>query len=386
MKGFEEVLVYIIIFLLLFSLKNKKNNNIYFFLLLIFTIMRFDVGWDYRWYYSLATRYEFREFSLFMKLDEILEYISNNSSKGFDSWNFYRIEIINKVFYKIIWNLRLDPQFIIVIYGFFTLYFIKKGLDNEKIYTKNTWLFYYTFPLMWFSHISIMRQGLAVSVVFYAYKFIKRREFVKYSIFILIASLIHKSAALMIVLYFLYNLKYIMNISVYLFGLLTAPIMKHIVIYIITNFNIPILIKYRYFILNKIGDGGTKIFWIMLLVYILILFGILLDKNLYKKNKFLITIVLSGLYIYIGLIDFGHAGPRLAAYFLIFLLYLVPWIEQILKKIKVSINIISISLFIIMLLTLYVDINGVVRRQFVPYYFYKGIETVDLNGKWVNES
>lgn len=380
------MLIYILIFILLFSIRSKRSNNIYFFILLIFTVIRFDVGWDYRWYYSLATRYEFNEFSIFMKLNEILTYISTNSSKAFDSWNFYRIEIINKIFYKIVWCLRLDPQFIIVIYGFFTLYFIKKGLDNENIYTKNAWLFYFVFPLMWFSHISIMRQGLAISIVFYAYKFIKKRDFIKYSIFIVIASLIHKSAGLMIVLYFLYNLKCVMNRSIYLFGLLIAPILKYIVIYIITNFNIPILINYRYFILNKIGDGGTKIFWIMLLLYILILLGIFLNKNLYKKNRFILTVVLSGLCIYIGLIDFGHAGPRLAAYFLIFLLYLVPWIEQILKKIKIPINIISVPLFIIMLLTLIADMNMVVRSQFVPYNFYKGIENINLSKKWVNEN
>lgn len=379
------MLIYILIFMLLFSIRNKRSNNIYFFLLLIFTIMRFDVGWDYRWYYSLATRYEFNEFSIFIKLNEILDYIRNNNIKAFDSWNFYRIEIVNKIFYKILWQLRLDPQFIVVIYGFFTLFFIKKGLDNEKIYTYNAWLFYFCFPLMWFSHISIMRQGLAVSIVFYAYKFIKKREFIKYCIFIIIASIIHKSAGLMIVLYLLFKYKYLINRYMFILGLLIIPIIKDVIIYVISNFNIPIIINYRYFILNKIGDGGTKIFWIMLTAYILILFSIFLDKSLYKKNKFLIITVMAGLYIYIGLISFGHAGPRLAAYFLIFLLYLIPWIENILKKFKLSKNIFSISLFIIMLLTLFVDINTTVRNQFVPYIFYKGSKKINLSKEWVNE-
>ena len=209
------MLIYILIFVLLFSIRSKRSNNIYFFILLIFTVIRFDVGWDYRWYYSLATRYEFNEFNLFMKLDEVLNYINNNSDKAFDSWKFYRIEIINKIFYKVIWSLKIEPQFIVIIYGFFTLFFIKKGLDNEKIYTNNTWLFYFSFPLMWFAYISIMRQGLATSIIFYAYRYIKNREFLKYLIWVIIAFLIHKAAGLMIILYFLYNLNYLINRWVY---------------------------------------------------------------------------------------------------------------------------------------------------------------------------
>ena len=379
------MLAYILIFFLLFFSKSRKSNNKYFFILLIFTIMRFDIGWDYRWYYSLGARYEFNELSIFIRLDEILNYMNNNISKAYDIWNFYKVEIINKIFYKIIWFFKLSPQFIIGIYGFLTLFFIKKGLDNEKIYSKNAWLIYFCFPVMWFSHVSIMRQGLAVSIIFYSYKYIKNREFLKYCIFIIIASFIHKTSGIMLIFYLLYNLNYIINRWMYLLSLIILPAVKYIVIYVIINYNVPILWKYRHYILTKAGGGGTKTVWIMMLLYVLILFGIFLDKKLYKKNKFIITMVMSGLYIYIGLITYGHAGARLAAYFLIFLLYLVPWIEQILRKMKISKNVISISLFIIMLLTLYTDINGVVRRQYVPYGFYKGIGVVDLNKKWVSE-
>lgn len=368
------MLIYILIFVLLFSIRSKRSNNIYFFILLIFTVIRFDVGWDYRWYYSLATRYEFNEFNLFMKLDEVLNYINNNSDKAFDSWKFYRIEIINKIFYKVIWSLKIEPQFIVIIYGFFTLFFIKKGLDNEKIYTNNTWLFYFSFPLMWFAYISIMRQGLATSIIFYAYRYIKNREFLKYLIWVIIAFLIHKAAGLMIILYFLYNLNYLINRWVYVCGLLTAPIIKYFILYVVTNFNIPILQNYRYFILNRTGDGGNKIFWIMLLVYFLILIGVFFNKTLYKKNKYKITIVILGLYIYIGAISFGHAGPRLAGYFLIFLLYLIPWIEELIKKMNIKKDILGFLLFVIMILTLYVDMNPAVRSQFIPYQIYTGIK------------
>ena len=104
------MLAYILIFFLLFFSKSRKSNNKYFLILLIFTIMRFDIGWDYRWYYSLGARYEFNELSIFIRLDEILNYMNNNISKAYDIWNFYKVEIkdtgkgIKKEDLKHIWD------------------------------------------------------------------------------------------------------------------------------------------------------------------------------------------------------------------------------------------------------------------------------------------
>lgn len=360
--------IYIIVFSLIFFLKNDKRVNIFCFTVLtLFTILRFDVGWDYRWYYHLAGRYDFEKLNLFIKLNEILEYIKIYND--WESWQFYRIELINKILYLISWKIKLPPQFVIIFYGFFTLFFIKKGLDKEKIFTKNAWLIYFCFPLMWFSHISIMRQGLASSLIFFGYRYIKKEKFFKYCFIVLMASLIHKTSFIMIILYFIYKLKNFLNRKLYIILLITVPFFKTIVLYIIKKYSIPLINSYKYFIFDRVGDGGTKIYWIMLLLFLLLIFSSFLFRELYLENKYLISIVIFGLYIYISLISFGHVGPRIAAYFLIFLLYLVPYIENILNKINLPTNLIGISMLIIMLLTLYVDTHGIVRTQFVPYKF-----------------
>ena len=51
---------FFIFFLLLLPLKKQHINNWCFLLLLIFTIIRWDVGYDYRIYYSLANSFEVR--------------------------------------------------------------------------------------------------------------------------------------------------------------------------------------------------------------------------------------------------------------------------------------------------------------------------------------
>ena len=93
---------YYIMYGLLYFL--KKNR---FFLLVLFTCLRYEVGGDFQWYYNLALK--------------------------IDMWQYERIELINKMFYTIIWELNLPAQSIIVIYGFLTMYFIQKGFNYKRL-------------------------------------------------------------------------------------------------------------------------------------------------------------------------------------------------------------------------------------------------------------
>lgn len=362
----------------MFFLKNKKKSHkLAFIIILLFTAFRFNVGFDFETYYVLATKNEFKELSLFMELDEILRYIQNNI-KNEIAWIFYRIELINRVIYMLIWKFNLPAQIIIIFYSFFTLFLIKKGLDNEGIFSKNVWLIYFAFPQMWLSHVSIMRQGLATGLIFYGYKYIKQRKFLKYCILVFIATLVHKSAGIMILLYPLQISLHFFNRIVYLLLFLGIPIIKNIIFYLIISFDIPIVKEYKYFILNKVGKGGEKVFYIMLVLYFLVLCAVFIDKVAYLKNKYLITVVIIGIILYLGLFEYGHTGPRMAGYFLIFLLYLVPWIEHIFKRLKIPLSLIGLSMLLILILALYVDTQNLDRSQYIPYKVFF-IDNIDLN-------
>ena len=57
---------FLIFFLILLPIKKRYINNWCFLLLLLFTIIRWDVGWDYRWYYSLAGNKDLNVIPLFL--------------------------------------------------------------------------------------------------------------------------------------------------------------------------------------------------------------------------------------------------------------------------------------------------------------------------------
>lgn len=140
------MLIYYIIYILLYFSKKRK-----FLILTLFTVLRYDVGGDFNWYYNLALKVEI--------------------------WRYEILEPLNKIFYLIIWKLNLPAQSIIIIYGMLTLFFIQKALRYKKIdKNTNTYLTLFCFPMFLFLFFYFMRQGLAVAIVFYSYKYIREKK------------------------------------------------------------------------------------------------------------------------------------------------------------------------------------------------------------------
>lgn len=357
------MLVYILVFLILLFLKKKYINKLGVFILLLLAIFRYDIGWDYRSYYYLASRYEFLEIPFFPQ--NIMTYIEKFDWKV---WQYYRLEFLNKVIYKVNWFFKFPPQFVIIVYSLITLWFIKKGIDvniKEKDRKNNIYIFFYTLPLFYLGFLSLLRQGVAVSLVFYSYTFIKQRKLFKFILTVIIASLFHKTALLILPIYFFYNIK--INRSLYVAMFIIGLFFDNIFIKLVTKYNIPLISKYRAYVIEVIGEGGTKLFYIILLIGAVILFLTFIDKKFYKKNSFLISMTLIGVFIYCSLISLGHLGPRMSTYFLIYILYLIPEIERSFKKVGINKWLISIFMLVVLILQLYTDSKNSVRSQFVPY-------------------
>lgn len=56
-----------------------------------------------------------------------------------------------------------------------------------------------------------IRQAIAMAIIFYGFRYIKNKQFWKYLFTIVIASLFHSTAILMLILYFLFNMKFSPN-------------------------------------------------------------------------------------------------------------------------------------------------------------------------------
>lgn len=83
-----------------------------------------------------------------------------------------------------------------------TLYFVNKGVKNIE-YDRYLYITLFLLTFQYFDLFNIVRQGISMSIFFYASKFIHEKNAKKYFWFSLLAILFHYSAIIMLPLYFI---------------------------------------------------------------------------------------------------------------------------------------------------------------------------------------
>jgi len=115
-----------------------------------------------------------------------------------------------------------------VFFGFIaaiTWYFFIKGSYRFSFLLPLMVFFLLTSGFFFFSH-SAIRQSIAIAIFFYSIKFIIEGKFNKYIIFILVASLFHQSALMLLPIYFLRKVQFNRNIVIILYILSFSKIIK----------------------------------------------------------------------------------------------------------------------------------------------------------------
>lgn len=346
---------YILIFLLLCLIKNdKKSNLICFLLILLFMGSRYEVGKDWGLYYPIATKMEFSKYPLFRGYFEKIPF------GDYYLYRYLTFEISNRILYKIVWLLKW-PQLIIYLYSFLCLIFIKLGLENiEQKYIKYSWILFFSFPEFFLLNTNLMRQAVAISIIFFSYKFILNKKKIKFLLCILLAVSFHTSSIFFICAYLVNYIKRI-NKKIIFYIYIVCFFGKDILLLILNNSKI-IPKKYIYY-LSTTFLGGIKTNY---LLYILgLLFIIFIVKA--KENRKIILIILIGFYLNLLFKDTGYLVIRTRVYFLVFVLYLTP---LLLKRYKISKLIFIIFCFISLVLSLYNDTISKYGGQYVPYKIF----------------
>ena len=323
-----------------YAVRKKINKKILiavsFFLLFFFAAFRFDVGYDYEHYYT---------------------YIDSNQY-----WKIIRFEPLNQIIFYL--AIYLDsPLVAFIIYSFLTYLFIIKA---AKINSLNPYITIFLYILLFYiESLCYMRQALAVSIVFYAYRYVKSKEVKKCFLWGFIASLFHYSAIVLIAIYYLYHHGNIKKVLLYSFFVLIA---KNFVFTIMANLNL-----YSSYLDNlEIGGGGFIRFFYIILIIPLYFFK--LNKN--NEEKSLFTLLFFGLHL--PFLFGSHLGMRIANYFFIFLCILIPlyFRRKISYKIFVSLFIVYFTLF------LYISsINN--KSQYIPYNFYWNKDEVQFRSAFL---
>ncbi len=212
------------------------------------------------------------------------------------------------------------------IFNFLTLLFtfltIKKTDTQYKSIAYLAYLFlYYT------SSFNGIRQMLAVSIIFYAYHFIEKKDFKNWLLFAILASIFHTSALLLIPIYFIFNndnniIKYFSIVFVTLISIYYRNILTYIA-------GIEFFAKYaKYEIYTASYQFNNYSFFLYLLVLLYISF---FYKKLviYSKNNRMLYLI----FVFGVILSFtGFVNPdikRITAYFKIveiFLLSQIPFL------------------------------------------------------------
>lgn len=108
---------------------------------------------------------------------------------------------------RALYNISTDSTLLFATVGFITLLLFFMGIfQNSKMIPYSILMFFLTGK--YFSSLNQIRQILAMSIFFFAWRFIRERRPKRYFLCILIACMIHTSSIIYIPLYFLYGVRY----------------------------------------------------------------------------------------------------------------------------------------------------------------------------------
>jgi len=306
---------------------NKVTKILPYIALALFSGFRYNVGIDYNNY------------------NKIYNVILENN--GFDiEYGYYLLT-------KAVIAIGGTQQLIFLIFASATSYFLYKFI-NEFSRDKDLSLFMYCgFGPYYLSSFNGMREALAVLIFAYSLKYIKDKQFGKFVAIMLLTSLIHQSAILMIPMYFILSTKLnikalIITFIVYYLGIYKTGLIHQLLK--VVGYN-----KYNYYqSLNM--DNSYLIF----LIIAVICYGIIMYID--KKEK-----IRSDIYIFINmsLLSFliviaAYASPgisniaftRMNSYFFVSYIVLVPYIVGKFKqRILIKSGVVSISVLYFLLVT-----------------------------------
>ena len=302
------------------------------FIVFMVAVCRFNIGYDYSQYYSfMYPRFDYKIINRYELFPRLFFYIADFFNLPF--LFFFFLALIN---YILVFNV------------------IKK-------YSLSTYESIIIFISMFYlSNLSTIRQGAAVAVLFYGFKYINKRKLFKYILICIIAFNFHRTAIIGLIFYPLYYMKYIKVI--YLSS----------IIVVFTYFILPKLLEayFPYFLLyiknrNLAESSGNfmKYFYLILFVYCLV--NTIKNKDLKNNNGYLSITTVGVLFPFIlG----GHTGGRIAEYFLIYFILLYPSANKKIKINKRAILLIAFYAYFFIFLFVSVFVNK--SNEYVPYQLY----------------
>lgn len=308
----------------------KIRKFVTYFLLIFITSFRYNVGWDYLTYYRMF-----------------------NNPGGAPYF-----EPIVRIFYYISQFFNA-PWLLFALFFTFTMVFVLLGIRDRSLNEYESLIIF--MALFYFESMNIIRQFLAIAILFYAFKYVKNKKLVYYLLWVFIAGLVHTSAWFAIPIYFIYN--YVSLKSIVVFTAVGVLLSERIV-WAVSRINA--FYKYYKYYINILNDGGNFIRYFYLLLAIGGIIVYLQKNQLFDEEvpKILSVFIFGVVFPFVlG----SHMGLRITYYYAIEIIILIPkMLDQLcLKKGRSAIMIPFYTYYILFLVVDYMNNKG-----FSPFVFY----------------
>lgn len=278
----------------LFVFGKKRPLQFLFLGLALFLAIRFQVGNDYAEYYIIL----------------------NDLSAG-------KNDIYFEPGFTFLYRIIDDPEWFIGLTSFFSMFLLYKTfIFFEKRYVFIALLLYFSLYFIIFN-IHLIRQGLSITLVFYSFTFLFKKEYLKCFLFVLVASSIHKSALIVLPLLMITALNLTKNHRLIILG------SAAIVYILLTYFKQYVFMALAVFpptqrfalVYNNEFYSGSYGLSLGIIFDILLFLFINLRKNLSYKENFYLNLFLWSVCLSIAFNDFSVA-LRLGYYFRVINIFL----------------------------------------------------------------
>lgn len=235
--------------------------------------------------------------------------------------------------------LGFNQQFIFAIYAILTtILFYKFSLYFSKNNTYTMFFTLFIFLLLFLKFIDQIRSCLAIAIFLYSTRFIIERKLLKYIFCCLLAYFSHKSAIILLPMYWILNIKYTKK-TFYLLVLFMMAIpfinTNHVIFLIDKIISILNLAKYSMYFeweinLTFIGKIAT-ILYILIFVVFYRIFNKEDKKEHFVINAMIIYLLIKSLQIHFGIL--GRISAYFSAFNCVFIVFVIMYVyKRIIQK------------------------------------------------------
>ena len=299
--------------------KMRRCGQTAFLIIYLFAILRYNIGNDYHSYWLMVTEHD---------MIDKLELLSGG--------------IIDFVYY-----LGFPPT-VFIIFSSICLFSYKYVISRYSSNQALSWFFYFTFPLLFFQDCSTLRQSGAMGCFFMAFAMMDKKDYVKTLLFVILAVLFHNSGYVCLLVFFLPLFKKVdlkVNIVALVASLFAGKLVERLVVSYLAGWGVAD--RFLYYIDQEMTGFNS----FQYVLYGLNILNLLFYKSLCKldpRNALYITLVNVGLCLFNVFQIEAQTAMRMAAFFLLFELFIVPYYIGLLVKTGMTKRFATVALWGIM--------------------------------------